>query len=79
MKDIVKLLRKEGTLDDEGMKTLLRTEDEAVLTALYAAARETREAVYGKKVYIRGLIEISSHCKNNCYYCGAFVSICIYF
>ncbi|MBQ1251422.1 MAG: [Firmicutes bacterium] len=70
MKDIVKLLRNEGTLDDEGMKTLLRTEDEAVLAALYGAARETREAVYGKKVYIRGLIEISSHCKNNCYYCG---------
>lgn len=41
-------------------------------TAAYAAAvaREKREAVYGKDVYIRGLIEISNICKNDCLYCG---------
>ena len=37
---------------------------------LFEKARRIREAVYGKDVYIRGLIEISSYCKNNCYYCG---------
>ena len=37
---------------------------------LFEKARRVREAVYGKDVYIRGLIEISSYCKNNCYYCG---------
>ncbi len=38
----------------------------------YAAekARRIRESYYGNKVYIRGLIEISSYCKNNCLYCG---------
>ena len=25
---------------------------------------------YGKDVYIRGLIELSNYCKNNCLYCG---------
>ncbi|MBQ6708560.1 MAG: [Clostridia bacterium] len=25
---------------------------------------------FGNKIYIRGLIEISSYCKNDCYYCG---------
>jgi biotin synthase len=25
---------------------------------------------YGNKIFIRGLIEISNICKNNCYYCG---------
>lgn len=25
---------------------------------------------YGKKVYIRGLIEFTNYCKNDCYYCG---------
>ena len=41
-------------------------------TALYAAqiAIKERERVYGKDVYIRGLIEISNYCKNNCLYCG---------
>ncbi|MBE6728133.1 MAG: [FeFe] hydrogenase H-cluster radical SAM maturase HydE [Ruminococcaceae bacterium] len=40
--------------------------------AAYAAALavEKRKAVYGNKIFIRGLIEISSFCKNDCYYCG---------
>lgn len=29
-----------------------------------------RDEVYGKKVYVRGLIEFTNYCKNNCYYCG---------
>lgn len=33
-------------------------------------AREVREDIYGKDVYIRGLIEFSNICKNDCYYCG---------
>lgn len=38
----------------------------------YAARKavEKRRAVYGNDVYIRGLIEISNICKNDCYYCG---------
>ncbi len=40
--------------------------------AAYAAAkaRAVRETIYGKDVYIRGLIEISNICKNDCFYCG---------
>lgn len=37
---------------------------------LFARARRVREAVYGKKVYIRGLVEVSNVCRNDCYYCG---------
>lgn len=29
-----------------------------------------RREIYSNSVYIRGLIEISNICKNNCYYCG---------
>ena len=38
----------------------------------YAAtlADARRRAVYGTDVYIRGLIEVSNICKNDCYYCG---------
>ena len=43
------------------------TEAAALLAELAVAAREP---YYGKKVYLRGLIEISNICKNNCYYCG---------
>lgn len=37
---------------------------------LYAKADEVRRKHYGTDVYIRGLIEISSYCKNDCLYCG---------
>lgn len=37
---------------------------------LFATARKVRERVYGKDVYVRGLIEFSNICKNDCYYCG---------
>ena len=37
---------------------------------LFAQARKVREAVYGKAVYMRGLIEFTNYCKNDCYYCG---------
>ena len=41
-------------------------------TARYAAAKadEARRAVYGNSVFVRGLIEISSICRNDCLYCG---------
>lgn len=38
--------------------------------SLAKLARKLCEGVYGQKVFIRGLIEVSSYCKNNCLYCG---------
>jgi biotin synthase len=40
------------------------------LSMLACCAQELREKYYGRKVYFRGLIEFSSYCKNDCYYCG---------
>ena len=37
---------------------------------LYASAREVCDEVYGRKIYMRGLIEYTNYCKNNCFYCG---------
>ncbi|MDU5807418.1 MAG: [FeFe] hydrogenase H-cluster radical SAM maturase HydE [Peptoniphilus harei] len=37
---------------------------------LYAFARDLAVKNFGKEIYIRGLIEVSTYCKNNCYYCG---------
>lgn len=40
--------------------------------AAYAAelARQTAQHYFGKRIFIRGLIEISSVCRNDCLYCG---------
>ena len=37
---------------------------------LASRALAVKESVYGKRIFIRGLIEISNICKNDCYYCG---------
>ena len=37
---------------------------------LYAKAAEVKEKYIGRKVYFRGLIEMSNICKKNCFYCG---------
>ncbi len=33
-------------------------------------ARDFREPFYGKKIFIRGLIEFTNYCRNDCLYCG---------
>ena len=38
--------------------------------ALFAEADRIRRQVYGDAVYLRGLIEFTNYCRNNCYYCG---------
>ena len=40
------------------------------LAALSCLAREQVEQYYGRAVYFRGLIEFSSYCRNDCFYCG---------
>lgn len=52
------------------LRQLLASDDEALVKNLFEQAREVADGIYGKRVFIRGLIEISSHCKNDCLYCG---------
>ncbi|MCD7872093.1 MAG: [FeFe] hydrogenase H-cluster radical SAM maturase HydE [Clostridiales bacterium] len=37
---------------------------------IYTKAESQRNEIYGNKFYIRGLIEFTNYCKNNCLYCG---------
>lgn len=57
-------------LPKEDYLALMQTMTDEEDAYLAACARDVRESVYGKKVFIRGLIEISNICKNDCYYCG---------
>lgn len=49
------------------MRAMHVSTDEAYL---YAAARKVREIYYGRDVYLRGLIEFTNYCRNDCRYCG---------
>lgn len=62
-----KLLRTQNLTDEEFL-CLLNTDEEDM--ALRSCADMVRRANYGDAVYIRGLIEFTNYCKNNCYYCG---------
>ncbi len=44
--------------------------DEDARAALRQCADTLRRVHYGKRVYFRGLVEFSSYCKNDCFYCG---------
>lgn len=55
-------------LPDAELKSLLESAE--LDNLLFASADTIRRQIYGDEVYIRGLIEFTNHCKNNCYYCG---------
>ncbi len=55
-------------ITDSELKEILESAEYDAL--LFERADKVRREVYGDEVYIRGLIEISNYCKNNCLYCG---------
>lgn len=70
MKRWIDTLRGNRRLDAEEYKALLLCRDAEVLEYLYGRAQEETLARFGNRIFIRGLIEITNHCRNNCYYCG---------
>lgn len=63
-------LEREQSLSLEEYRTLLENRTPQITDYLVQKALTARERVYGKDVYVRGLIEISNICPNNCLYCG---------
>ncbi len=61
---------KNRNLSLQDLSVLLSGDDAALSEELRAAAQMTAQSVYGKKIFMRGLVEVSNHCKNDCYYCG---------
>ena len=59
----------EGLTHGEFVTLIERRTPEA---AAYLAEKavQARKAIYGNAIYIRGLIEVSNICKNDCLYCG---------
>lgn len=70
MNRIIEELIRERKITTPDLKKILQEEDGAIHADLFAAAQEVQQRIYGNKIYVRGLIEISSCCRNNCYYCG---------
>lgn len=54
----------------EGLRRMIEAVDGDILDYAASMAREVASGVFSRKVYIRGLIEISNRCTAGCYYCG---------
>ena len=70
---IVELIDKLYTTENLSGDELLRLLNEIDTTSkayLHQKADEKRKSLYGNKVYMRGLIEFTNYCKNDCNYCG---------
>ena len=70
MIDLINKLEKNRTLTLEEYERLIIGRNEEYARILAEKALSAKQSVYGNSVFIRGLIEISNYCKNNCIYCG---------
>ena len=70
MKNILNKLQHNQKLTYDEFLFLLNKRDDNLAQQLQQMAEQTRKKHFSNKVYLRGLIEFSNYCKNNCYYCG---------
>lgn len=70
IKEITDNLIYSNNLSRSDLEYLLVSTDEEEIDYLKESARKCTNSIYGRDIYIRGLIEFTNYCKNNCIYCG---------
>lgn len=65
---LIEKLTAQHNLSDSELLSLIKTSEYD--EELYKSADRVRRQIYGDSVYIRGLIEFTNYCKNDCFYCG---------
>lgn len=70
MKELIDKLQKERTLTKTEWITLINGRTPGLAEYLFEKARDERHGYYGHDVYVRGLIEYTNYCRNDCLYCG---------
>lgn len=70
MKKLIDKLEQNRILSKEEFVFLIENENEETAEYLFKKAVKVRQKYYGNDVYIRGLIEFTNYCKNDCLYCG---------
>lgn len=69
-KTVVDRLEQTQFLEKQELEFLLQTKDANLLEYLRERADVVRKTIYDNQIYMRGLIEFTNYCKNDCYYCG---------
>ena len=70
VKKLIDKLEVEHTLSHQEWITVLGAYTEKDRVYAGQKARAVADKVYGKSIFIRGIVEFSNICKNDCYYCG---------
>jgi biotin synthase len=70
IKAIIDKLYETNSADKKELLYLVENIKEEEKAYLMQKAKETAEKNYSNKVFMRGLIELTNFCKNDCYYCG---------
>ena len=70
MKGLIRKLSETHSLSIEEYEQLLANRNDENARLLRKLAVGVRRDFYGNDIYIRGLIEITNICRNDCYYCG---------
>ena len=69
-KELIDKLHKNQELSLEEWTELIKNRTPELSEYLFELAREERHKYYGHDVYVRGLIEFTNYCRNDCLYCG---------
>ena len=67
---IAQKLISEHSLSKDEYALLIINRNPEISEMLLSAADKERRNIYSNKIFLRGLIEISNYCKNDCLYCG---------
>lgn len=70
MRELIDRLHSEMILSKEELVYLLSRFTKEDQQYLLLKSRATAQENFGNKIFIRGLIEFTNYCKNDCYYCG---------
>jgi len=69
-KELIDRLEKEHSLSTDEYAALLDGNTAEARAYIAQKADEIRRNYYGTDIFVRGLIEFTNYCRNNCYYCG---------
>ena len=70
IREIVDKVKRRQDVTLEEFRMIMETASKEDMDYLTSTAREVADSIYGKNVYVRGLIEFTNYCRNDCYYCG---------
>ena len=70
VREFIDILKEKNELEPDQWRQVLSQYTEEDREYAAGLARKVADEIYGKNIYVRGLIEFTNYCKNDCYYCG---------